>query len=380
MPGIHIAHTDQVDTQLALAALVSDLQSSLGAQKPKAGLIYSSVEYDVGAIAAGLQTAWADLPVIGCTTDGEMSSVAGFTEDGVVVVLFEGEGVTAKVASAPASDEPAEVARALRAEIGDVPPDLIVIAPPSMGINLTRLVEAMAALFPGVPIVGGSAADHAEFAVMSQVCGGEATRTDVPALALWGPFTARAGVRSGWVPMGRALEVTASEGHILLELDHRPALGVYEEHWGVAITRPGMLADFPIHISDPGTGQAYLRAVFGSDPERGALVLAGDAPVGSMAHVAEALPEGVLHGSTLAAEDASHAGKRPFGALIFSCAARKWVLGGSAHLEIDRIRAALGPEVPVAGFYAFGEIGPSQGISTFFNESCVCVTLWETHG
>jgi hypothetical protein len=39
----------------------------------------------------------------------------------------------------------------------------------------------------------------------------------------------------------------------------------------------------------------------------------------------------------------------------YSCMARKIVLGRRTHEEIDRIRAAIGPEVPILGYYTYGE-------------------------
>jgi len=40
---------------------------------------------------------------------------------------------------------------------------------------------------------------------------------------------------------------------------------------------------------------------------------------------------------------------------FYSCMARKIVLGRRTKEEIDRIRLAVGAEVPIVGFYTYGE-------------------------
>jgi len=43
-------------------------------------------------------------------------------------------------------------------------------------------------------------------------------------------------------------------------------------------------------------------------------------------------------------------------ALFFSCAARKLLLGTRTEEELHVIRGALGEDVPICGFYGYGEI------------------------
>ena len=50
-------------------------------------------------------------------------------------------------------------------------------------------------------------------------------------------------------------------------------------------------------------------------------------------------------------------------ALVFSCAARKWVLGTKAEEEAGLLRQQCtksGTDVPLSGFYCFGEIAPFE--------------------
>jgi hypothetical protein len=67
----------------------------------------------------------------------------------------------------------------------------------------------------------------------------------------------------------------------------------------------------------------------------------------------------------------------PEGALIASCAVRSFLLGTRTRGEIERIRTGLDKDLPVSGFYAFGEIAPLALESTpsFHNETCVTVLI-----
>ena len=65
----------------------------------------------------------------------------------------------------------------------------------------------------------------------------------------------------------------------------------------------------------------------------------------------------------------------PLGVLAFDCIARRGVLGDDGiRAEVERIAAAAG-DVPVAGFYPYGEIARTRGISGFHNQTLVLLAL-----
>jgi hypothetical protein len=143
------------------------------------------------------------------------------------------------------------------------------------------------------------------------------------------------------------------------------------------------LGEYPIAVFPHGSdGPFHLRAVLDSDLASGSLRVAGEVLEGSLIRLTEVLPEGILAGSTESAHKAleSYRGEDPLLAFVFSCAARKWVLGTRAEEEIglllDTFRRA-GVEPAIAGGYCFGEIGPAShgALSEFHNETCVTVLL-----
>ena len=80
---------------------------------------------------------------------------------------------------------------------------------------------------------------------------------------------------------------------------------------------------------------------------------------------------------SVAAALADFALPEPEAAFVVSCAARKWLLGTRTGAEIDQVRDKLGEDLPVVGFYAFGEIAPlgTNRDIRFHNETCVTVLL-----
>ncbi len=68
-------------------------------------------------------------------------------------------------------------------------------------------------------------------------------------------------------------------------------------------------------------------------------------------------------------------GRPPLGVLAFDCIARRGVLGDDGIVdEVARIGAACGGS-PVAGFYTYGEIARTRGISGFHNQTLVVLAL-----
>jgi len=73
-------------------------------------------------------------------------------------------------------------------------------------------------------------------------------------------------------------------------------------------------------------------------------------------------------------------GKVPKAAFLFNCIARKKLLLNKKKEEIDKIRSVIGEEVPLIGFYTYGEQAPLGGEITtcsFHNETDVLFVLAE---
>src|SRR5438270_13874260 len=88
-----VVYSDDVDAQDAAAELVANARAKLDGQCPQLGILFAAIDYEAEVILATLLDAFPGLELIGCTTDGELSSERGFSDDSAVLCLLAGDDV-----------------------------------------------------------------------------------------------------------------------------------------------------------------------------------------------------------------------------------------------------------------------------------------------
>lgn len=212
----------------------------------------------------------------------------------------------------------------------------------------------------------------------------------MPGLLILGKegFLTGIGVRSGFESIGNRFYCTESAGNVVIKFDDEPALELYKKFLGEERSKrlPGICPDYPFGLIDDRvsiSGKEYfqLRAGMSVDHENNTITLAGSIPEGSALTLTTASRGDIINGARLAALQARAClmGAKPEAILMFSCIGRKDVLGRRTSEEIDAVRQVLGQDVPIAGFYTYGEIGPTDKMTPhlatakFHNET---VVLW----
>ena len=74
--------------------------------------------------------------------------------------------------------------------------------------------------------------------------------------------------------------------------------------------------------------------------------------------VCTATRDDVLRAVEDAMRKTKRAGFEPCGALLVSCAGRKWLLEEGTPAEVEKVLDAVGRRIPLVGLPSFGEIGP----------------------
>ena len=82
-------------------------------------------------------------------------------------------------------------------------------------------------------IAGATAADDQFYQKTFQFFNDEILTDSMPGLLIGGPVKVGIGVRHGWVPVGRPRRVTRASGHVVYQLDGRPAVSIYEDFLGL---------------------------------------------------------------------------------------------------------------------------------------------------
>lgn len=347
-------------------------------------IVFASPAYDLPALLRGITP--GDVPLVGCSTAGEITP-AGPTDRGVVVLALGGAGFAVCTRAARGASERlraagAEVARCAET-VEPRPHRALLLLSDGLVTDQQAIVRgAYDIVGSTVPLVGGGAGSASPTSPTYQFHGEEVLQDAVVGIALGSDAPLGIGVQHGWRRMGEPVLVTRSEGRRLYEIDDRPALDVYLE-WldAPADARHDAAAFAQFAASHPlglgrRSGEDHVRFVAGADFEDRSLHCAADVPPGGIAFFMEGDAESVLGAADTASANALEGlgGAPALGMLAFDCIARRHFLGDEGVVdEVARIGAAGG--APVAGFYTYGEIARTRGISGFHNQTLVVMAL-----
>ena len=236
---------------------------------------------------------------------------------------------------------------AVLAEIAGRAPGVPVLG----GISSARTLRGQAALFLGEQVVPGGAIGVRFDGVELLPC-----------------------VSQGATPLGPDLEITSGEGRLIKELGGRPALGALRavlDRLGEAereMLAQGMLLGIVVEGAsaggEHGHGDFLVRSVLGGDPDTGTIAVGATIEEGQVVriHARDAASADRDLNEALALRRQALGDDAPAGALMFTCNGRGRGMFGLPDHDAGAVAARLG-DIPAAGFFAAGEIGPVGGES-----------------
>jgi hypothetical protein len=348
-------------------------------------LVFVSAAHDLEALLRGIRSRTADVPLIGCSTAGEIAT-GGPGDAGVVVVALGGQGFVARTAVARAvstrlRDAGAEVAACAGAST-DHPHQALLLLTDGLAGDQTEVVRgAYSVLGAATPLVGGCAGDDLRMEHTRQLWNDEVLGDAIVGAWLASDSPLGIGVKHGWSRVGEPMLVSGSEGSKVLTLDDEPALDVYLERLDAPADARVSPKDFtrfalthPLGLSRRSGEE--VRFISGADLEERSLNCIAAVPQGALVWMMEGDAASVLTATDAACQEAlgSLGGREPLGMLAFDCIARRGVLGDEGiRREIDRIAGHA--TAPVAGFYTYGEIARTHGVNGFHNQTLVVLAL-----
>jgi hypothetical protein len=367
------------DTDAAAAGAAARAAALDGRPDARLLLVFASPAHDFDALLAGLGD---DVPLVGCSTAGEIAT-DGPGDHGVVVFALGGPGFSvctavAEGASARLREAGADVARCLDG-LEPRPHRTLLLLSDGLAGNQQDIVRgAYDVAGAVVPLVGGCAGDDLAMRETFVFAGGRVLRDAVVGVALGSDAPLGIGVQHGWRRVGEPVLVTRAAGNRVYALDDRPALDVYLERLGAPDADPAAFTRFALsHPLGLGrrSGEDHVRFIGEADFEDRSLGCIAAVPQGALAWFMEGDAASVLDATDKAcAEALSVLDDAPLGVLAFDCIARRSVLGTGIGCEVARIREACGG-APVAGFYTYGEIARTRGISGFHNQTLVVLAV-----
>ncbi len=161
--------------------------------------------------------------------------------------------------------------------------------------------------------------------------------------------------RSGWKPIGELSKVNEAEGNLIKKIGGQKALHFVKDKLNITSDDINITM-FPLAVFDK-ENNFVLRAPIKWDNDSGYVSTAGSIKQGSMVKVSHATIDDVLKGVNEAVADISNIRFTPKAGLVFSCTARKWLLGTKIENERERLFETIKKNIPISGFPTFGEIG-----------------------
>lgn len=381
---IAIGRSEAADARTAGAESAG---AALAHDDPKLLTVFCSDDYDLEQLVAGIAERTPGVPLIGCSTAGEIAT-DGPGDAGVVVLALGGEGFSVSTAAAEGVSARLRAAGAEVAGCSTADPDrphrLLMLLTDGLAGDQQEIVRgAYSVLGAEVPLVGGCAGDDLRMKRTFQLHGDRVLTDAVVAAAVSSDAPFGIGVRHGWRAVGEPMVVTSSRLNRVYRLDDRPALDVYLERLDAPQEAHEDEAEFTrFSLTHPlglnrRRGEEQVRFVADANFIDRSLGCIAEVPQGAFAWIMEGDAASVLDATDAACADALAplGEQRPLGLIAFDCIARRGVLGGEGIVaEVQRV-AEHAAGAPVAGFYTYGEIARTAGMSGFHNQTLVVLAV-----
>jgi hypothetical protein len=224
-----------------------------------------------------------------------------------------------------------------------------------------------------LPLWGGGAGNNFDAGAPTyQYCDDEVVSDGVAYALLSGKAQAGWAMSHSLIPIGGARTVTRCKGNVIYEIDGKPAAEVLKEYlpeqalakdedWLPYSVSLALCFRAPSYIKDEEHVVRGIPAVKMAD---GSITVQTEVSDGTSIWFSSRDKEKVATGLDRMAKQIKEqlGGEQPKLVFQFDCATRgKMMFREHEKLQLLKgFRQSVGPEVPWAGFYAFGEIGPVE--------------------
>lgn len=367
---IAASHNRIDDSHDAVARASRDVREKLGTT-PDLGVVFVSRDHaDFTELPALINELLGCRQLIGCTAE----TVAGGAEE-----IENGPALSLWAATLPGVELRTFHVRFARTPDGlvcDGLPDPQTVANPTAALFLgdpyTCAVDSVIDRFaddaPGLPLMGGMASSASSAGENALYINGETVHSGGVGVLIGGGISMRSVVSQGCRPVGPPLVVTNAERNVVRELGGQPAMLRLQEVYDAASERDQFLLQRGPHMGlvineyqeQFERGDFLIANITGGDRETGALQLGNSVRTGQTVrfHVRDAQTADEDLRELLSASLGS--GPSPAGALLFSCNGRGTRLFPQPNHDAGVIQELAGP-LPLAGFFAQGELGPVGG-------------------
>jgi len=359
-------------------------------------LVLSSIALKHPEVISGIHSAYPDVPLIGASTAGEITAEGAKTESVVVMAMKSDQMHFTAGKGGVVKDDPRKAGRMLAEDIKSRAKEEVtamIVFTDVLGGNGTEVHRGILDVYGSdFTVIGSAAADDLNFKQTFEYYNGEVLSGYTVGVGLSGKYTKAFGAKHGWEKVGASRKVTKAKGTTVIEIDGKPAFELYKEYLGEKADdlKQGILTQigltYPMGMSVEGIEGFMIRTPLILNPD-GSIVCGAEVIEGSTVNIML----GTLQNAVGAAEQVAHNvmsefhSSRPSAVFISDCIARKKLYGASSNKEIDSVTAIIGKDVPIIGFYSYGQHAPVFGAEKnidsfdpgFYEESIVLFAIGE---
>lgn len=368
------ALTRQGDAQAAADDLIKAIREQMGSSRIDVAFLFISAQHadQAEALSETLRRALGPMTLVGCTGEGIIATGREI-ESGPAATLWAAHLPGVLVQPLRLSFSSVHDQFSLRNwpdmdEAGDSDPVIMLFADP-FSTPMQEVLAVIEEQYPGTRTLGGLAGGGQDLGENRLFLDDQVYTDGLVGVTLSGNIAVRSVISQGCRPIGDRFIVTKAEHNVIQELGGMPALHclqtVFEQLSGDERSQAQRALHIGIAMDEQRAqftrGDFLIRNLLGADQQTGAIVIGDVIQEGQTvqfqvrdAHSADE----DLH--ALLAAPPRGVPSKPLGALLFSCCGRGKGLFGIPHHDASVLAEQLGA-IPLAGFFAQGEVGPVGG-------------------
>jgi small ligand-binding sensory domain FIST len=377
-----VALSTKREGEAALREVVDRLSEGFAGEQADLALVFASIHHaDVlGRLGAELTARGLGRHVFGCTGEtiiGEDREVEG--DPALSAWAIRLPGAELKPIRVDSGDDGLDTLRGFTNG-----PDSILLLGDPFSFAPDPWLQKLGAVAPGLRVMGGMASASHVPRENRLLLDGQVFEEGAVGMVLGGEVSIRTLVSQGCRPIGRPMIVTKVDRNLIRELGRRPCLEVLREIFEELTEDDQERVQSGLHIGRVineyqdsfRRGDFLVRNVMGAD-DAGGIAVTDLLRVGQTVqfHVRDAETADEDLRGLVDSERLDHSDAQVAGALLFSCNGRGTRLFSESDHDVGVLRERFGP-IPVAGFFAMGEIGPIGG-QNFVHGYTASVVLFE---
>lgn len=390
----HVEVSHRTNSNQAGAEVAEGIKNRFGASVADFAVLFFSATYaeEVKPMVEAIRSVLAPKVLIGCMGEGVIAQSQEY-EDAPVVSLWAAELPQVQVVpfhmTFQEDDRHGHQVTGWPEDLRDTQssPTFLVFADP-----FSTPIEEFFALVdrrcPGAQAIGGVASGGTDLGENRLILNGDVFFGGIVGVAISGDVSIRTVVSQGCRPIGDRYVVTKAERNIIYELAGVPTLERLQTILDGLGSEGGRKAAMALQIGvafdelQPrfDRGDFLIRGLIGADQNTGGVAVSDIVKEGQTVqfHLRDAAAASEEFNLLLAKDRVTHPNASPQGALLFSCNGRGKRFFGQADHDIGVLRSRAG-NIPIAGFFAAGEIGPVSG-QNFLHGYTASVALFAEPG